>query len=88
MLHVVDTSLDFHKQHDLIIHNANKDCLYVDIVFFTLRGLNLVLPICMGSSFCKVVEGWVGIVGGKLFYVASGENFIYVVDVGSWHLSC
>jgi len=42
----------------------------------------------MGSSFGKVVQGWVGIVGGKLFYVVSGENFIYVVDVGSWHLSC
>ncbi len=46
---------------------------------FFVRGLNIVLSICMGSSFGKVVEGWVGIVGGK---------FLCVVDVGSWRLSC
>jgi hypothetical protein len=42
----------------------------------------------MGSSFGKVVEGQVGVAGGKLFYVVSGATFLYVIDVGSWHLSC
>lgn len=32
-------------------------------------------------TFAKVVEGWVGIVGGKLLCVASGAKFLCVVDV-------
>jgi hypothetical protein len=42
----------------------------------------------MGSSFGEVVEGWVGIIGGKFLYVASGANFLCVVDVGSWCFFC
>ncbi len=79
MLHVVHTSLDSHKQHDLIIHNIYKDFLFVDIVIFTPRGLNLVLPMCMGSSFGKVVKGWVGVVSGKLFYFASGAKLFMLL---------
>jgi hypothetical protein len=89
VLHVVHVSSDFHKQLDLILHNINKDCLYIDIVFLNfVRGLNLVLPICVGSSFGKVAEGWACVAGGKLLYVVGGANFLYVVDVGSWHLFC
>ncbi len=32
MLHVVHTSLDIHEQHDLVLHNMNKDYLYVAVV--------------------------------------------------------
>jgi len=38
----------------------------------------------MGSSFGEVVEGWVGIVGGKFLCIANGANLLCVVDVGSW----
>jgi hypothetical protein len=58
-------------------------------LFFLLHeGLNLVLSICMGSSFSKVIEGWVGIIGGKFLCVISGEKLLCVVDVGSWRLFC
>jgi hypothetical protein len=43
-----------------------------------MRGLSLILSICMGLSCGEVIEGWVGVVGGKL---------LCVIDVGSWHLS-
>jgi hypothetical protein len=33
--HVVHASLDIHEQHDLILHNTNKDYLYIDIIFLT-----------------------------------------------------
>jgi hypothetical protein len=33
MLHVDHVSLDIHKQHDLILHNTNKYCLYVNVVY-------------------------------------------------------
>ncbi len=80
MLYVVHVSLDIHEQHDLVFHNTNKDYLYVNIVSLCfVRGLNLVLSICMGSSCGKVIKCWVGVVRGKLFCV---------IDVGSWHLSC
>jgi hypothetical protein len=42
----------------------------------------------MGSFFGKVVEGWVGIVGGKLLYVIGGAKFLRVINVDSWCLSC
>jgi hypothetical protein len=34
----------------------------------------------MGSSFGKVVESWVGIVGGKFLCVVDGAKFLCVVD--------
>jgi hypothetical protein len=34
VLHVVHISVDTHEQHDLVIHNTNKDYLYVDIISF------------------------------------------------------
>ncbi len=34
MLHVVYIFLDTHEQHDLVLHNTNKDYLYVSIVSF------------------------------------------------------
>jgi hypothetical protein len=34
-----------------------------------VRGLNLVLSIYMRSSFGEVVEGWAGVVNGKLLCV-------------------
>jgi hypothetical protein len=48
-----------------------------------MKGLNHVLSIYIGSSFGEVVEGWVGIVGGKFLSVASGAKLLCVVDVGS-----
>jgi hypothetical protein len=33
----------------------------------------------MGSSFGKVVKGWVGVVSGKLFYVASGAKLFMLL---------
>ncbi len=48
-----------------------------------MRGLNLILSICMGSSFNEVVEGWVAIVGEKLLCVANGAKLFCVVNVGS-----
>jgi hypothetical protein len=36
MLHVVHFSLDIHKQYDMVLHNINKDYLYVDVVFLAL----------------------------------------------------
>ncbi len=33
VLHVDHVYLDICKQHDLVFHNTNEDCLYVDIVF-------------------------------------------------------
>jgi hypothetical protein len=44
-----------------------------------MKGLNLVLSICMGLSFGEVVESWADITRAKLFFV---------VDVGSWRLFC
>jgi hypothetical protein len=45
-----------------------------------MKGLILVLSICMGSSFDK---GWVDVASGKFFCVASGAKLLYVADVGS-----
>jgi hypothetical protein len=42
----------------------------------------------MGLSFSKIAEGWVNIIGGKLLGVTDGTKLLYVVDVGSWCLSC
>ncbi len=57
MLHVDHVSLDICEQHDLVFHNINKDFLYVNVVFYSMKGLNLVLSICMGSSFGEVAKG-------------------------------
>jgi hypothetical protein len=48
-----------------------------------MKGLNLVLSICIRSSCGEVVEGWAGIVGGKLFCVVNGAKKNCVIDVGS-----
>jgi hypothetical protein len=48
-----------------------------------MKGLNLVLLICIRFSFGEVVKGWADIVGGKFFCVANGVKFFCVVDVGS-----
>jgi hypothetical protein len=48
-----------------------------------VRGLNLVLSIYIGLHFGEVVEGWVGIVGGKFLYVASGVKLFCVINGGS-----
>jgi hypothetical protein len=37
----------------------------------------------MGLSFGKVIEGYIGIVGGKLLCVANGAELLCVVDGGS-----
>ncbi len=83
MLHVEHIFLDIYEQHEFALHNTNIGCLYVNIVFFFMKGLNHVLSIYIGSSFGEVVEGWVGIVGGKFLSVASGAKLLCVVDVGS-----
>jgi len=58
-------------------------------LFFLLHeGLNLVLSICMGSSFGKVIEGWAAIISGKFLCVTNGGKLLCVIDVGSWRLSC
>ncbi len=50
------------------------------VLFFLFRErFEFCLSIYMGLSYGKVVEGWANIVSGK---------FLYVVDVGSWRLSC
>jgi hypothetical protein len=56
--------------------------------FCSVKDLNIVLSICMGSSFGKLVEGWANIIGGKILCVIDGTKLFCVVDVGSWHLSC
>jgi hypothetical protein len=48
-----------------------------------MKGLNLVLLIYMGSSFGKVVKGWVGIISGKFLCVANGAKLLCVVHMGS-----
>jgi hypothetical protein len=48
-----------------------------------MKGLNLVLLICMGTSFAKVFESWVGIIGGKHLYFIDGAKFLCVLDGGS-----
>jgi len=53
-----------------------------------VKGLNIVLSICMGSSFGEVVKSWADIIGGKLLYVADGAKLFFVINVDSWHLSC
>jgi hypothetical protein len=47
--------------------------------FYSMRGLNCVLSICMGSSFGKVAKDW----GGMIV-----EKFHCVIGVSSQHLSC
>jgi len=49
-----------------------------------VRGLNLALSIFVGLSFGKVVESWVGVVGGKFFCVVDGAKFPCVINVNSW----
>jgi hypothetical protein len=53
-----------------------------------MKGLNLVLSICMGLFFGGVVESWADITGEKLLCVVDGAKFFCVIDVGSWCLSC
>jgi hypothetical protein len=36
MLHVVHIFLDTHKQYDMVLHNINKDYLYVGVVSLVL----------------------------------------------------
>ncbi len=57
------------------------------LVFLFHEGLNLILSICMGSSFGEVVENWADIIGGKFLCVASGAKLFCVINVGSWCLS-
>jgi hypothetical protein len=39
-----------------------------------MKGLNIVLSICMGLSFGEVVEGWANILGGKFLCVVGGGS--------------
>jgi hypothetical protein len=39
MLHVDHASLNIHNQHDMVFHNSNKYCLYVNVDFFVLWGV-------------------------------------------------
>jgi hypothetical protein len=42
----------------------------------------------MGLSFGEVVERWVGIIGEKILCIVDGAKLLFVIDVGSWCLSC
>jgi hypothetical protein len=44
------------------------------LFFCSLKGLNLVLSICMGLSIGEVTKGWVDI---------TGEKLVFVINVGS-----
>jgi hypothetical protein len=48
-----------------------------------MRGLNIVLLICMGLSFGEVVERSIGVASGIFFCIANGAKFLCVVNVGS-----
>ncbi len=48
-----------------------------------MRGLNLVLSICMGPSFSEVAKGYVDIANGKLLCVDGGVKLFGIVNVGS-----
>jgi hypothetical protein len=48
-----------------------------------VRGLNLVLSICMESSFGEVAKGLANITCGKSFRVIDGAKLLCVVNVGS-----
>jgi hypothetical protein len=39
-----------------------------------MKGLNFILSIYTGLSFCEVAKGWANIVGGKFFYVVDVQN--------------
>ncbi len=67
-------SLGIHEQHDLVPHNINQDCLRRHCFYFSMKGLNIVLSICMGLSFGEVVEGWASILGGKFLCVVVGGS--------------
>ncbi len=41
MLHVVHTSLDTHEQHDMVLHNTKKYCLYIGVVNLVLWGASI-----------------------------------------------
>ncbi len=90
MLHVVRASLDIHEQHDMVLHNTNKDCLYVGIasISCSIRGLNLILSIYMGSSFGKVSKRRANIASEKFFSIVDDAKLLCVVDVSSWCFVC
>jgi hypothetical protein len=48
-----------------------------------VKGLNLVLTICMGSSFGNLAKGWIDVVSEKFFCVATSAKLLCVVDIGS-----
>ncbi len=47
-----------------------------------MRGLNLVLSICIGLFFGEVIEGWDNIASGKFFCVGDGAKLLCVIDGG------
>jgi hypothetical protein len=89
MLYVDFVSLDIHKQHDLVLHNINKDCLYVVILFlFSMRGLNFVSSICMGSFNVVDRIGWGGMEAMKFLCNGNGfhgENTLQGGHFGHFH---
>jgi hypothetical protein len=59
MVHaIVDHNfLDIHKQHDLVFHNINKDCLYVNVVFPALwRAWILFYQSAWGRSLVRLLN--------------------------------
>jgi hypothetical protein len=68
-----DVTQEFHFkliEFKLFVHQRCYSC--------SMKGLNLILSICMGLSFSEVVKGYIGI---------TSEEFLCVIDVGSWHFS-
>ncbi len=57
----------------LFIHQCCFSC--------SMKGLNLVLLIYMGSSFDEVAKGWIRIASKKIFYVAGGEIYFFVLSM-------
>jgi hypothetical protein len=39
-----------------------------------MKGLNIILSICMGLFFGEVAEGWADILGGKFLCVVDGGS--------------
>jgi hypothetical protein len=88
MLYVDFSSLDIHKQHDLVFHNINKDCLYVVITFFFNEGFESCLINLHGLSFAVDKIGWGGMEAMKILFTGDGshvENTLCGGHFGHFH---
>ncbi len=76
MLYVDLISLNIHKQHDLVLHNINKDCLYVIVASLVQwRAWILYYQFAQDCQFAIDKTSWGGM---------GGMQFLCISNMSQW----